>query len=46
MLLRRSQDSLEAANQRLEEAFLENKRRLREKEEIWEAELRTLKSML
>jgi hypothetical protein len=45
-LLRRSQDSLEVANQRLEEAYLENKRRLREKEEVWEAEVRTLKSML
>jgi hypothetical protein len=45
-LLRRSQDSLEVVNQRLEEAYLENKRRLREKEEVWEAEVRTLKSML
>ena len=45
-MLRRSQDSLEVANQRLEEAYLENKRRLREKEEVWEAEVRTLKSML
>jgi hypothetical protein len=45
-MLRRSQDSLEVTNQRLEEAYLENKRRLREKEEVWEAEVRTLKTML
>lgn len=45
-MVRRSQDGLEVANQRLEEAYLENKRRLREREEVWEAEVRTLKSML
>jgi hypothetical protein len=45
-MVRRSQEGLEAANQRVEEAYREGKRRMREREEVWEAEVSTLKSML
>lgn len=45
-MLRRSQDSLEAANQRLEQTFLESKRRFREREEAWELEMQQVKALL
>jgi hypothetical protein len=44
--LRHTQESLERANQRLEEAFMESKRRFREKEQIWEAELEGFRQLL
>ena len=46
MLLRRSQEQVEAANQRIEQTYLENKRRFREKEELWENEMKTVKAAL
>ena len=44
--LRRSQEALEAANQRLEEAFGEGKRRFREREEAWEAEMQGFRDLM
>lgn len=44
--LRRSQEALEAANQRLEEAFSEGKRRFREREEAWEAEMQGFRELI
>lgn len=44
--LRRSQEALEAANQRLEEALGEGKRRFREREEAWEAEMQGFRDLL
>jgi hypothetical protein len=44
--LSHTQESLERANQRLEEAFMESKRRFREKEQIWEAELEGFRQLL
>lgn len=38
-MLKRTQDQLEITNQKLEEMFTENKRKFKEKEEVWEQEL-------
>ena len=42
-MLRRTQETLEVANQKLEQMFLENKKRFKEREEVWEQELTALK---
>ena len=42
-MLRRTQETLEVANQKLEQMFLENKKRFKEREEVWEQELAALK---
>jgi hypothetical protein len=35
VLLRRSQEQLEVANQKLEEMFRDNKKRFKDKEDVW-----------
>ena len=42
-MLRRTQETLEIANQKLEQIFIDNKKRFKEKEEIWDSEMVQLK---
>lgn len=42
-LLRRTQETLEVANEKLEQMFIENKKKFRDKEELWEQELGQLR---
>eukprot|EP00347_Sterkiella_histriomuscorum_P002740 403366988 len=42
-MLRRTQETLEISNQKLEQMFIDNKKRFREKEEVWEQELGQLR---
>ncbi|CDW73867.1 UNKNOWN [Stylonychia lemnae] len=42
-MLRRTQETLEIANQKLEQMFMDNKKRFKEKEELWDSEMAQLK---
>ena len=45
-MLRRSQEAVESVTQKLEGVYLENKKRFKEKEALWEGELTAIKKML